>query len=234
MEELPPENLIDEINAMARRMAKKRAWSEAMNIEQQNDLFADMRFSALKAWTTFDPDKGDWWPRCKEVMRLTNVSKVDSPLSVSRRVSAAARRAVAIHKDDTAAAIEEMVQGGIDRYVAQTVIANMGAPLPLSPDGMVLAPASVDNIPATGRRTTDNAYIDLNVAVESTDYSNVDWSAQRDAFHDTLNEREQMVWNYHLAGMSNAWISDAMDKSESWISEDLNNIKRKWTTFEVA
>lgn len=234
MEELPPENLIDEINAMARRMAKKRAWAEAMNIEQQNDLFADMRFSALKAWTTWDPEKGDWWPRCKEVMRLTNVSKVDSPLSVSRRVSAAARRAVAIHKDDSAAAIEELVQGGIDPFIAQTVIANMGAPLPLSPDGTVFAPASVENIPMTGRVTTDAAYIDLNVSVESTDYDLVDVSELRDEFDSSLNEREQMVWNYHLAGMTNAWIADAMDKSESWISEDLNNIKRKWATFNVA
>ena len=234
MDELPPENLIDEINAMARRMAKKRAWAEAMNIEQQDDLAADMRLSALKAWTTWDPDRGDWWPRCKEVMRLTNVSKVDSPISVGRRASASARRAVAIHKDDSAGAIEEMVQDGFDPYIAQTVIANMGAPLPLSPDGTVFAPASVENIPMTGRVTTDAAYIDLNVHVESSDYDLVDVSDQRDAFHSSLNERQQMVWDYHLAGMTNAWIADVMDKSESWISEDLNNIKRKWATFNVA
>lgn len=228
MEELPPDNLIDDINNMARRMAKKRAWAEAMNIEQQNDLFADMRFSALKAWATWDADKGDWWPRCKEVMRLTNVSKVDSPLSVSRRVSAAARRAVAIHQDDTAAAIEEMVQGGFDRWVAYTVISNMGAAMPLTSDGRVFQPPSIDNIPITGRRTDAGEFIELGVSVESTDFDSVDFSDQREAFHSTLNERQQMVWDFHLAGMTNAWIADAMDKSESWVSEDLNNIKRKW------
>ena len=86
-----------------------------MGTENQKDLAANMRIEGFKADLTWDPDKGPWRPHVLHYMKKTDLNHIDTPLSVSRRYSAAARRAIAIHPDDIEAAIDEMVNDGFDR-----------------------------------------------------------------------------------------------------------------------
>ena len=226
-----PEDAAKAIVDMSNQLAAKRAIHQRMGTENQKDLAANMRIEGFKADLTWDPDKGPWRPHVLPYMKKPDLHYIDTPLSVSRRYSAAAKRAIAMHPEDIEAAIDEMVNDGFDRWISMTVLNNLGAGDPIDADGRVLALPSNDNIPITGRTTTDTPYIDLAVGVESSAFDAVEWSGINTEFHSTLTEVQQMVWDYHLAGQSNKWIAEAMDRSESTISEHLTNIKEAWATF---
>ncbi len=226
-----PEDAAKAIVDMSNKLAAKRAIHQRMGTENQKDLAANMRIEGLKADITWDPNKGPWRPHVLHYMKKTDLKWVDTSLSVSRRYMGAAKRAIAIHPDDIESAIDEMVSDGFDRWISMTVLNNLGSGEPIDADGRVLALPSNDNIPTTGRTTTDTPYIDLAVSVESTAFDAVEWSGINTEFDATLTEVQQMVWDYHLAGQSNKWIAEAMDRSESTISEHLTNIKEAWATF---
>ena len=124
-----------------------------------------------------------------------------------------------------------MVRHGFDPWISATVLNNLGAGESIDAEGRVLALPTNNNIPITGRTTTDAAYIDLAVGVESSAFDAGEWSGINSEFHATLTEIQQMVWDYHLAGQNNKWIAEAVDRSESTISEHLTNIKEAWATF---
>jgi len=217
---------------MAESESRKRANRSAMSEEQRQDLQSNMIEMALKRYQTFNSELGDWEPRCRSVMRYTDYHHVDSSLTLSRRISATAKQAIAIHgRDHTDAALEHMVDAGFDYWVSLTVLRNLGAAPTIETDGRIFDRADSDHFSSNGRRQQGSNYQELTFGIDNDTYDLADLSEVNIDFHQTLTETQQMVWDFHIAGQTNAWIADFLDRSESTISEHLSNIKNKWATF---